>query len=447
MYGLLHFLVRWPPLTASAHLTTKASTTLDIHTSLSGLMWKMSFELSLPPVRARTLSHEWKKTCGPNGFRPTHSRDRARFSPHFLYITRAIKQLEVQHLPPASACSCLIVKCVMEVKSLECECVRRWLNPFRRLGRFDPGTPSCWWRLRRRIFMAVSWPMLETSWGISWARGRSEGSRQILAFCRLISATERSQALWSCSLQGAQLGWHQEDPQTFKYSWREGNHTVGSRQSEPASLATRWAASCKPVCNQHTERVKYFRGVRKTMIRHLIINHSGSQNWNKLNYTKLTKSFGFIAIFRAMIRDPHGKIRLKSRGVSCPKSGLMMNCWLVQGVILSLTDDSREGLHLTPMTFSSWRRRYWNGWMVVLTWSGSYTHSTLKGSSSTLTTSNWVIPACLKIQFEFIANYFSGFFLLYMRGGRFPQSRIMIVTSTKLSVSGSLNIDGCFSRE
>lgn len=348
MYGLLHFLVRWPPLTPSAHLTTKASTALNIHTSLSGLVWKMSFELPLPPVRARTLSQEWKKTlCGPNGFRPTHSRYRARFSPHFLYITRAIKQFEVQHLPPASARSCLIVKCVMEVKGLECECVRRWLNPFRRLGRFDPGTPSRWWRLRRRIFMAVSWPMLETSWGISRARGRSEDSRQILAFCRLISATERSRALWSCSLQGAQLGWHQEDPQTFKYSWREGNHTVGSPQSEPASLATRWAASCKPVCNQHTERVKYFRGVRKTMIRHLIINHSGSQNWNKLNYTKLMKSFGLIALFRSVIH--------------MVKSDLTFELFLAQIVALWWTADlSRVSSCLWHMTAG--RGSIWPPW-------------------------------------------------------------------------------------
>lgn len=53
-----------------------------------------------------------------------------------------------------------------------------------------------------------------------------------------------------------------------------------------------------------------------------------------------------------------------------------------------------------------------------------------------------VFSACLKSHLDFIANYISGLFIV-QRGGRLPQCGIKIITKTKLSVGGSININGC----
>lgn len=362
----------------------------------------MSLKFSFPPVRAGTLSREWKTSADPTGCGQ-------------LILNTWLVSVPISftlHAPLSNSkfSTCRQRFCVFMFdcemhhggkKGLECECIRCCLNPSRRLGRLGTGTPSRWWRLHRSIYIVVSWPMLKTSWGISRARRRREDSRQILTSSRwLISATERSRASWSRSLQGAQLSSHQEDPQTFKYSWDE---------SQPRGrLAAVWAgfpwrfteqSVVKPVRNPHAERVKSFRAVLKTMIQHPIVNHSGSQNWNWLQSTRMTLSTYCNLIFRPMIRSPRGKKRLNSPGV-------FFSC--TQIVALWWTGDlSRVSICLWPVTagrLSSWRTGYWIGWIVVLIVSGSYISRT-----------STVLPACLEIQFELIANYISGLLIVHKR--------------------------------
>lgn len=109
MYGLLHFLVRWPT-TLNTHLqhTTKQSSSKwhcsEYTHTLSGLraVWKMDFMLP-PPAQPKSFLSRLKPrhtellhtAAGPDSFQST-----AHFSPHFLYIIHTIKHIKF------TACHC-----------------------------------------------------------------------------------------------------------------------------------------------------------------------------------------------------------------------------------------------------------------------------------------------------------------------------------------------------
>ena len=111
MYGLLHFLVRWPT-TLNTHLqhTTKQPSCkwhrAEYTHTLSGLrgVWKMGFMLP-PPAQPKSLLSRLKPrhtellhtTAGPDSFQSA-----AHFSPHFLYIIHTIKHIKF------NACRCTV---------------------------------------------------------------------------------------------------------------------------------------------------------------------------------------------------------------------------------------------------------------------------------------------------------------------------------------------------